>query len=91
MSADGGGGGGAGDGRGDDLARDIAESLSVLDENIEILTDIEDDLDEESEEELVADVGLYDLIDMSEDVAKNAQIKRAEREFLKRQHPDDDP
>lgn len=89
MRADGGGGG---DGRGgDDLARDIAESLSVLDENIEILTDIEDDLDEESEEELVADVGLYDLIDMSEDVAKNAQIKRAEREFLKRQHPDDDP
>ncbi len=70
----------------DELAEDIARSLEVLDENIEILTDIEFDLDEESEDELVADVGLYELIDMGEDVAKNAQIKRAEREFLKRQH-----
>jgi len=73
----------------DDLADDIAESLEVLDENIEILTDIEDDLDEESEDELVADVGLYELIDMGEDVAKNAQIKKAERAFLRRQQEDD--
>jgi len=73
----------------DDLVDDIAESLEVLDENIEILTDIEDDLDEESEDELVADVGLYELIDMGEDVAKNAQIKKAERAFLRRQQEDD--
>lgn len=69
----------------DDLIEDIAKSLEVLDENIEILTDLEADLDEESEDELVADVGLYELIDMGEDVAKNAQIKRAEREFMRRQ------
>jgi len=72
----------------DDFADDIAESLEVLDENIEILTDIEYDLDEESEDELVADVGLYELIDMGEDVAKNARIRRAERAFLKRQQED---
>ncbi len=69
----------------DDLAEDISKSLDVLDENIEILDDIEDDLDEESEDVLVADVGLYELIDMGEDVAKNAQIKKAERAFLRRQ------
>ena len=73
----------------DDFVEDITKSLEVLDENIEILTDIENDLDEESEDELVADVGLYELIDMSEDVAKNAQIKKAERAFLKRQQEDD--
>ena len=69
----------------DDLAGDIAKSLDVLDENIDILTDIEDDLDEDGEDELVADVGLYELIDMSEDAATNAQVKRAERAFLRRQ------
>lgn len=72
----------------DDFVDDIAESLEVLDENIEILTDIEYDLDEESEDELVADVGLYELMDMGEDVAKNARIRRAERAFLKRQQED---
>lgn len=72
----------------EELAKDIARCLDVLDENIEILTDIEDDLDEESEDELVADVGLYDLIDMSEDVSKNARIKKAERDLLRRQHGD---
>lgn len=69
----------------DDKIEEIAKYLEILDENIDILTDIENDLDEENEDELVADVGLYELIDMSEDVAKNTQIKRAEREFLKRQ------
>ena len=73
----------------EDLAKDITECLDMLDENIEILTDIEDDLDEESEDELIVDVGLHDLIDMSEDVAKNAKIKKAERDFLRRQSEDD--
>lgn len=69
----------------DDFAGEIKKCLDMLDENIAILTDFEDDLDEESEDELVADVGLYELIDMSEDVSKNAKLKKAERDFLKRQ------
>lgn len=69
----------------DDFIQDITKYLDVLDENINILTDIEDDLDEQNEDELAVDVGLHDLIDMSHDVAKNAQLKKAERDLLRRQ------
>lgn len=68
-----------------DLAEDIRECLRMLDENIEALTDIEEDLDDESENELAVDVGLHDLYDMSEDVARGTRLRRAERMFLRRQ------
>ncbi len=73
----------------EDFKEDLTKCLDMLDENIEILTDVEYDLDEEGEDELVADVGLYELMDMGEDVAKNAKIKKAERDFLRRQSESD--
>ncbi len=97
QPADGGGMGtdsvDGGKGGDDDIVMgDIARYLDVLDESIEMLTDIECDLDEESEDELVADVGLYELVDMGEHVARNARTRRAERAFLRRQQqvPDGD-
>ena len=68
----------------EDLAEDIRECLDMLDENIEALTDIEEDLDEESENELAVDVGLHELYDMGEDVAARVRLRRAERTFLRR-------
>lgn len=68
----------------EDLAEDIRECLDMLDENIEALTDIEEDLDEESENELVVDVGLHELYDMGEDAAVRVRLRRAERTFLRR-------
>lgn len=67
-----------------DLADDIRECLEMLDENIEALTDIEEDLDEESENELVVDVGLHELYDMGEDAARRVRLRKAERMFLRR-------
>ena len=72
----------------DDFAEIIQLSLDVLDENLDILRTIETDLDDEIKNELMPDMQLYQLYDMTEDVASSSKIKRAESNFAKRQTKD---
>ena len=72
----------------DDFTKMIQSSLSVLDENLDVLRDIEADLDDELKNELTPNMQLYQLYDMSEDVASTSKIKRAESNFAKRQTKD---
>ena len=72
----------------DDFAKMINDSVDILDETLDILTNIETDLDDEIKNELTPDMQLYQLYDMSEDVAASSKIKRAESNFTKRQTRD---
>ena len=72
----------------DDLKDEIDECLRMLDENVEILSDIELDLEQEKEDQLESGMELHDLYDMTDDVAQKAKLKRAETNFMKRQAQD---
>jgi len=69
----------------DDLPEEIEKCLAILDENIDILSCIEFDLDDEKEDELTSDMNLHNLYDMTEDVSESAKLKRAELNFTRRQ------
>ena len=72
----------------DDLPDTVKKCLDILDENLEILSNIEIDLNDEKNDELVPEMKLYHLYDMSEDVAESEKIKRAESKFMRRQSED---
>lgn len=72
----------------DDLPESVKKCLDILEENVEILTNLEYDLDDEKNDELTPDMELHDLFDMTEDVAESARIKRAESNFTRRQAED---
>ena len=69
----------------DDLSKEIEKCLAVLDENMDILSGIEFDLDDENENELTPDMSLHNLYDMTEDVADSTKLKRAESNLVRRQ------
>jgi flagellin-specific chaperone FliS len=72
----------------EDLPDSVKKCLDILEENIEILTNLEFDLDDEREDELVPNMELHNLYDMAEDVSTTAKIKRAESNFTRRQAED---
>lgn len=72
----------------EDLPESVKKCLDVLEENMEILTNIEFDLEDEKEDELTPDLELHQLYDMTEDVAESAKLKRAESNFSRRQSED---
>ena len=72
----------------DDLPDSVKKCLDILEENIEILTNLEFDLEDEKEDELTPDLELHQLYDMTEDVAESAKLKRAESNFSRRQSED---
>ena len=73
----------------DDKAPDILKKyLDVLDENMDILSDLESALDDENENELTGDMKLHQLYDMAYDVSETAKRKRAENNFMRRQAED---
>jgi len=72
----------------DDLPESVRKCLDILDENVEILADLEFDLDDEKEDELIPNMELHNLYDMTEDVAQSAKIKRAESNLARRQAED---
>ena len=73
----------------DDKAPDILKKyLDVLDENLDILSDLESALDDENENELTGDMKLHQLYDMAYDVSESAKRKRAETNFMRRQAED---
>ena len=69
----------------DDLPDTVKKCLDILDENLEILSNIEFDLNDEKNDELVPDMKLQHLYDMTEDVAKSEKIKHAEFKLIQRQ------
>ena len=72
-----------------DKAPDILKKyLDVLDENMDILSDLESALDDDHENELTPDMKLHQLYDMAYDVSETAKRKRAENNFMRRQAED---
>jgi len=72
----------------DDLHEAVKKCLDLLEENIEILTNLEFDLESEMEDELTPNMELYQLYDMTEDVSKSVKLKRAESNLVRRQAED---
>ena len=72
----------------EDLPEDVKKCLDILEENVDILANLEYDLDDEKEDELTPDMELYNLYDMTEDVAESAKLKRAESNYSRRQAED---
>lgn len=72
----------------EDLPESVKKCLDILEENVEILANLELELEDEKENELVADMELHQLYDMTEDVAESAKLKRAESNFAQRQAED---
>ena len=69
----------------DDLTDALDECLRILDENVDILSDIEVDLEDEKEDQIQTDMGLHNLYDMAEDISESAKLKAAEAKFMRRQ------
>ncbi len=72
----------------DDLHEAVKKCLDLLEENVEILTNLEFDLESEMEDELTPNMELYQLYDMTEDVSKSVKLKRAEFNLVRRQAED---
>ncbi|MCA9827983.1 MAG: hypothetical protein KC444_06285 [Nitrosopumilus sp.] len=72
----------------DDLPESVKKCLDILDENVEILADLEFNLDDEKEDDLMPNMELHNLYDMTEDVAQSVKIKRAESNLARRQAED---
>ena len=72
----------------DDISEAVKKCLDILEENVEILTNLEFDLESEMEDELTPNMELYQLYDMSEDVSKSAKLKLAESNLMRRQAED---
>jgi len=72
----------------DDISKAVKKCLDILEENVEILTNLEFDLESEIEDELTSNMELYELYDMSEDVSKSAKLKLAESNLMRRQAED---
>ena len=72
----------------DDVPDSVKKCLDILDDSLEILVDIEFALNDEKNDELIPDMKLHNLFDMTEDVAESEKIKRAESKLMRRQFED---
>ncbi len=68
----------------EDLPEAIERCLKILEENIDILSNIELNLEDQKEDEMVSDLELHHLYDMAEDVAESTKLKRAEFNLMHR-------
>ena len=72
----------------DNIPDPVKKCLDILDENLEILSNIEFDLNDDKNDELIPDMKLHNLFDMTEDVVESEKIKRAESKLIRRQSED---
>ena len=72
----------------EELPETVKKCFKILEENIEILSNIEIDLEDEKEDEIMPDMKLHQLFDMTEDVSESSKIKRAEFNLVRRQAED---
>ena len=68
----------------ENLGKCLDECLKLLDDNVNILSNIEYELNQQKEDELVPEMQLTDLIDMTHDVADSSRLKKAEFTFMQR-------
>jgi hypothetical protein len=68
----------------DELPEAIKKCLKILEENINILSNVELDLEDQKEDELTSGLELHDLYDMTDDVAESTKLKRAEFSLMRR-------
>ncbi len=69
----------------DDLPETVEKCLKILEENVDILANLEANLGDEKEDEIIPDMELYQLFDMTQDVSESSKIKRAEFNLVRRQ------
>jgi hypothetical protein len=69
----------------DDFPETVKKCFKILEENMDILSNIELDLEDEKEDEIVPGMELHQLFDMTEDVSESSKIKRAEFNLARRQ------
>jgi len=69
----------------DELPETVKKCLDILEENVEILTNLEFDLESENGDELTPNMELHQLYDMTEDVSESVKLKRAESNLMRRQ------
>jgi hypothetical protein len=63
----------------------VSECLDIIDANLEILSDIEFEIEQQKDDEIVSNMKLHDLIDMTQDVADSIKIRKAEASYMRRQ------
>ena len=68
----------------EDIAEVLSKCLDILDENMDALCEIDEQLEDEKEDVLESDMGLHDLLDMTEDVSLTSKLKKAQSDYLKR-------
>ncbi len=72
----------------DELPEAIKKCLKILEENIDILSNLELELEDQKEDEISSGLELHHLYDMTEDVAESAKLKRAEFNLMRRKVDD---
>lgn len=72
----------------DKLPEAIKKCLKILEENIDILSNLELELEDQKEDEISSGLELHHLYDMTEDVAESAKLKRAEFNLMRRKADD---
>jgi len=72
----------------DELPEAIKKCLKILEENIDILSNLELELEDQKEDEISSGLELHHLYDMAEDVAESAKLKRAEFNLMRRKADD---
>jgi hypothetical protein len=72
----------------DELPEAIKKCIKILEENIDILSNIELELEDQKEDEISSGLELHHLYDMTEDVAETAKLKRAEFNLMRRKSED---
>lgn len=68
----------------DELPEAIKKCIKILEENIDILSNIELDLEDQKEDEISSNLEIHDLYDMTEDLAESTKLKRAEFNLMRR-------
>lgn len=69
---------------GEEIVDILDECLKMLDENVNLLSDIEYSLESEKEDIVIETMTKGELIDMAHEVADSAKIKKAESSFVRR-------
>lgn len=72
----------------DELQEEIKKCLKILEDNMDILSNIELDLEDQKEDEITSGLELHHLYNMTEDVAESAKLKRAEFNLMRRKAED---
>ncbi len=67
-----------------ELEKFIDECMKIFDDNVNILSDIEFEINQKNEDSIEPNMNLHNLLDMTEDVAESIKIKKAESNFMRR-------